>query len=122
MTRAMRGWVQESVSGGMGYRGTFVRMWVVHSVCHVVVVLVRDLEREGRRWHRLGNIIFGRTRPSRMSVGSTSLSFRPTVISWRELRLTLVALSCSRRGSHLDIRYRSSGRKPMYCPGSFGGT
>lgn len=98
-------------------------MWVVHSVCDVDVVLVRDLGREGRRWHRLGScVIFGRTRPSRMAVGSTSLSFRPTIISWKELRLILVALGCSRGGSHLDVRNRSGSGEPMYRPGSFDGT
>lgn len=118
MTRAKRG-LQKSVSGRMGYRETFFRTWVVRSLRNVAVVLVRNLERKGRRWHRLGNVIFGRTLTSRMSIGSTPFSFRPAIISWRELRLTL---GRSRRGRHLDVLNRSGGGKPMDCPWSFSRT
>jgi hypothetical protein len=123
MTRDMRGRFQECISGGMGYRRTFLNTWIVRSGCNVVVVLVGDLGREGGRWHGLGDVIFGLTRlPSRMSIGSTPFPFWPTVISRKELRLTLVALGRSGGGRHLDVLNRRRGRKPVDCPWSFAGT
>ena len=100
VTRDMGSRDQELVAGGMRNMGNFFRRRVVRGVRNIIVTL----ERESRRWHCLSNVILGwKPLPSHVPVGSTAFSLRPTVVSWRKSRLTLVALGCAGGGGHIDV-------------------
>jgi hypothetical protein len=124
MTGDMSSRDQEVLSRRVRYRGSSFQRRVVRRTSAFVVALVWCLKRKGGRRHCFSNVILRSALwPSSMPVGSAPFSFRPTIVSWQKLGLTLVALSRPRSGGvYIDVLNRSSNGKSMDCPWPIGRT